>query len=239
MAFSAPDQEKFMKLFKGGVIPLQSSLPGLTLVLHDYFITLEDEINYVWIRYYGIALLMFDVTQIHLFKRPGITNDNVCVAMDSIIRIVGAFLLWLIKIVMQLRIYALFNCSLRIAAFNFALFLASIGGFMRILIYNAVRRREIIAGAMKLPLPGCPPIHIGIEWMQWIPATVFEVVLFGWVIYRTALTTIGSWKRGSRISLCNLVLRDNILYFFGITCLLVFNNLMVAGVTKIPWFSYS
>ncbi|KAJ3739832.1 hypothetical protein DFH05DRAFT_502435 [Lentinula detonsa] len=35
-----------------------------------------------------------------------------------------------------------------------------------------------------------------------------------------------------------LLLRDNLLYFFSITCILVFNNLMVVGVTHIPWFSY-
>lgn len=32
------------------------------------------------IRYYTISLLIFDVTQIHLFARPGITNDTLYVA---------------------------------------------------------------------------------------------------------------------------------------------------------------
>jgi hypothetical protein len=88
------------------------------------------------IRYYGIALLMFDVVQIHVFAIPGITNDNLyvppqtfsphrsllngfqthsrCVAMDSIIRVVGALNLWVIEIVMQMRIYAIYGCSRRV-----------------------------------------------------------------------------------------------------------------------------
>ncbi|KIJ40402.1 hypothetical protein M422DRAFT_32257 [Sphaerobolus stellatus SS14] len=242
----------FIALFRGSIIPLRSCLPGLVWVLHDYFLTIEDEIRYIWphkwnvgkilyiwIRYYGIALLVFDVTQIHLFSRPGITNDTVCVAMDSIIRIVGAISLWSIEIVMQLRIYALYSCSRRVAFINFVLFLGSIAGFLWILVHNAVRRQSVIAQAIHLPLPGCPSIHSGIEWAQWIPATAFEGILLGWALFKTTKSSLGRWQEGSEISIYSLILRDNLLYFFGITCLLIFNNLMVVGVTKIPWFSYS
>ncbi|KIJ40401.1 hypothetical protein M422DRAFT_173732, partial [Sphaerobolus stellatus SS14] len=127
------------------------------------------KILYIWIRYYGITLLIFDVTQIHLFTRPGITSDTVCVAMDSIIRVVGAILLWSIEIVMQLRIYALYNRSWKVAAINFFLFMVSIAGFTWILVHNALRRHAVIAAAIHLPLPGCPSIHTGIEWAQWVP----------------------------------------------------------------------
>jgi len=34
-----------------------------------------------------------------------------CVAMDTIIRVVGAISLWSIEVVMQLRVYALYECS--------------------------------------------------------------------------------------------------------------------------------
>jgi len=245
-------ESQYVALYRGGIIPLNACLPGLTWVLHDYLITVEDEIKYVWprkmnigkmlylwIRYYGILLLIFDVTQIHTFSIPGITNDTVCVAMDSIIRIVGALLLWSIEIMMQMRIYALYKNSKKVALINFILFLGSIGAFMWILIHNAVRRHAVIAEAVRLPLPGCPSIHSGIEWIQWIPATVFEGILFFWVLYKSISTSFGHWRDGNTVSLYSIILRDNILYFFGITCLLIFNNLMVVGVTKIPWFSYS
>ncbi|KJA29680.1 hypothetical protein HYPSUDRAFT_127052 [Hypholoma sublateritium FD-334 SS-4] len=246
------NESTFVKLYKGNIIPLNACLPGLTWVLHDYLITIEDEIRYVWpakkttgrllffwIRYYGIFLLFFDVIQIHVFSIPGITSDTLCVAMDSIIRIVGALSLWAIEIVMQMRIYALYKCSRRVALINAVLFLASIGVFLWILSFNALRRREVIAEAIHYPLPGCPSVHSGIEWLQWIPATVFESILFFWALYKTLSSTVTRWRGGQRISLYHLILRDNISYFFGITCLLIFNNLMVVGVTKIPWFSYS
>lgn len=91
------------------------------------------------IRYYSIALLIFDVTQIHLFARPGFTNDNLCVlrlsllialnqnstsdtcscvAMTPVTRIVGAISLWSVEIIMQLRIYALYGCSRKARPFS-------------------------------------------------------------------------------------------------------------------------
>ncbi|KIJ24285.1 hypothetical protein M422DRAFT_194863 [Sphaerobolus stellatus SS14] len=244
----------FIKLFTGSIIALRACLPGLTWVLHDYcksdfeFSAIRyvwphrwnfGKILYMWIRYYGIILLIFDVTQIHLFTRPGITSDTVCVVMDSIIRVVGAILLWSIEIVMQLRIYALYDLSWKVAAINFFLFMVSIAGFTWILVHNALRRHAVIAAAIHLPLPGCPSIHTGIEWAQWVPATAFEGVLVCWALYKTVSTSLIRWHNGFKVSLYSLILRDNLFYFLGIACLLVFNNLMVVGITKIPWFSYS
>ncbi|KAI4526186.1 hypothetical protein K525DRAFT_259803 [Schizophyllum commune Loenen D] len=238
----------FTKLWHSSLIPL-----------HACLLTLEDEIRFIWvrslcrlhiprsfgkymflwIRYYSIALLLFDVTQIHVFTIPGVTNDTVCVAMDTIIRVVGAIALWSIEIVMQLRIYALYDCSKTIAIVNGAMFIASIGTFLWILIHNAMGRSAVIADVIHLPLPGCPSIHTGIEWAQWVPATAFEAVLFFFALHKTLHSTAQRFRRGERISLYQLVLRDQIIYFFLVTVLLVFNNLMVVGVTKIPWFSYS
>ncbi|KAL1748664.1 hypothetical protein HDZ31DRAFT_60113 [Schizophyllum fasciatum] len=250
--YSPEDIAGFTKLWRSSLIPLHACLVGLTWIVHDYFLTLEDEMRYIWpqkpsfgkymflwIRYYSIALLIFDVTQIHVFSIPGVTSDTVCVAMDTVIRVVGAIALWSIEIVMQLRIYALYDCSKAIAAVNGAMFLVSVGTFLWILIHNALRRSAVIAHAIHLPLPGCPSIHSGIEWAQWVPATAFEAVLFFLALQKTLQSTAQRFKRGERISLYELVLRDQIIYFFLVTILLVFNNLMVVGVTKIPWFSYS
>ena len=57
----------------------------------------------------------------------------------------------------------------QVALINAVLFLASVGVFMWILSFNALRRREVIADAIHYPLPGCPSVHSGIEWAQWIP----------------------------------------------------------------------
>jgi len=158
--------------------------------------------------------------------------------MDSIIRMVGAISLWAIEIIMQLRVYALYDCSRKVALFNFVLFLGSMAGFFYVLVVNAIGRRAQIADAIHLPLPGCPVINTGIEWAQWVPATAYEGVLFGWAFYKTASSTTERLRKGNKPSLYSLVLRDNLIYFFVVACVLVFCNLMVVGATHIPWFSY-
>ncbi|KAF7375327.1 UBA-e1-C domain-containing protein [Mycena sanguinolenta] len=250
---SSTDQDttSLVQLVIGNLIPLHVVLVGLTWVIHDYLITLEDEIRYVWpqrlnfskfmflwIRYYTIVLLLFDVVQIHVFARPGITSNNLCVAMDTIIRVVGAVSLWSVEIVMQLRVYALYNCSRRVAVVNCILFAGSIVGFLVILIYNHSRRAAIIASAIHLDLPGCPTVHSGLEWAQWVPATIYEGILFGFALVKTFEKTISTLRKDGTLSLHTILLRDNILYFFGIALLLLFNNLMVVNLTHIPWFSY-
>ncbi|KAJ7784862.1 hypothetical protein DFH07DRAFT_691574, partial [Mycena maculata] len=244
---------ELIPLVIGNLIPLHVVLAGSTWILHDYFVTLEDEIRYIWpqrlnfsklmffwIRYYSITLLLFDVIQIHVFARPGITSPNLCVAMDTIIRVVGAVSLWSVEIIMQLRVYALYSCSKRIAAINLILFAGSIVGFMWILIYNHSRRAAVIASVINLDLPGCPDVHSGIEWAQWVPATIYEGILFGFALFKTLESTVSSLRNDKTLSLYTLLLRDNILYFFGIAALLVFNNVSVSSqsVTHIPWFSY-
>ncbi|KAH8110715.1 hypothetical protein DFH11DRAFT_1842734 [Phellopilus nigrolimitatus] len=234
-------------LFKSASIPLYTSPTSLTWVLLDYFDTVRDEVPgsmsrakflFLWIRYYTILLAVFDVAQIHSFSkfRPSL---EVCVAMDSIIRVVGAISLWSVEIIMQLRIYALYNCSKRVATFNIILFLMSIAGFLWILVHNAEGRAAVIHSAKELPIPGCPVVHTGIEWAQWVPATIFEGVLFAFALVKSLQKLILKLKGGLYVNgfLFSIIVHDNLLYFFGVTSLLVLNNLM--GATHIPWFSYS
>ncbi|KAJ7767033.1 hypothetical protein DFH07DRAFT_1012066 [Mycena maculata] len=243
---ASQDVSQYIPLVIGGLIPLYVVLVGLTWLLHDYFVTLEDEIPYIWlqlhggtqVRYYSIALLLFDTIQIHVFARPGITSDTLCSDMDPITRSAGSVLLWSVEIVMQLRIYALYACSKRIGAFHLVLFAGSITGFLWIMLFNYRKRAAEIADVIHLPLPGCPDVNQGIEWALWVPATIYEGFLFSFALFKTSQSTIMSWRKNSRVSLHSLLLRDNITYFFGIAVLLVCNNLMVVNVTHIPWFSY-
>ncbi|KAK0457055.1 uncharacterized protein EV420DRAFT_537705 [Desarmillaria tabescens] len=245
------ENDEFADLYRGNLIPLHIVLVGLTWIVHDYLVTLEDEIRYIWpqkrnigkilflwVRYYSISLLAFDAIQIHVFSIPGVPSDDLCVAVNAITRITGAIALWSVEIVMQLRVYTLFGCSKKVAAIHGFLFASSIAAFLWILIHNVVRQGGLIADAVRLPLPGCPSVHTGIEWAQWVPATAYEIVLFGFAIMKTVGFLLNSMMRGHRKSLHSILLRDNILYFLAISCILVFNNLMVVGVTKIPWFSF-
>ncbi|KAH8833426.1 hypothetical protein DL96DRAFT_1586032 [Flagelloscypha sp. PMI_526] len=184
------------------------------------------------------AAVLFDVIQIHTFAQPGFVNNALCLTMDPIIRIVGAVLLWSIELIMQLRIYALYDCSKRIAAFNGFLFILSIGFFLVLLVFNTNRRLAVIKDAIRLTEVGCPAIHSGIEWAQWIPPSIFEAILFIFAIGKTVTSSSARVKAGKKLSLLGLMTRDHFFYFFTITVILILNNLMASGAADFPWFSY-
>ncbi|GLB41048.1 hypothetical protein LshimejAT787_0902630 [Lyophyllum shimeji] len=247
---STSDAVEFEALYKAGLVPLHACLVGLTWIFHDYFITLEDEIRYIWpmrrgtpkfVFLFGTTALLssFSTSPRSTCSLAQASHLTSCVAMDPVTRMAGAIGLWSIEIIMQLRVYALYRSSKKIALLNATFFLCSVASFCWLVVYNAQRRSALIAETVRLPLPGCPSLHSGLEWLQWIPATAFEGLLFGFALFKTLRTTASRALHGVKISLLSVVLRDNLLYFFSIGVLLICNNLMVVGVTHIPWFSYS
>jgi len=241
----------FVALYARNLIPLYVVLCSLVWVLHDYFITLEDEVAYIWnqrpnlgkimffwIRYYTIVLVIFDVVQIHSFTLPSVRSFALCLATDPTIRTLGAISLWSVEIVMQIRIYVLYNRSKKVAVFNGILFIISIGLFLWVMIVNAIHRHSLIAGLVALPLIGCPVVNGGSRWALWVPATVYEFILFGFAVYKSIISSTVRVKLNHRQSLAAVLLQENIIYFFVIGCLLVVNNLMAVGSAGIPWFGF-
>jgi len=192
---------------------------------------------FFFIRYYTILLLAFDVAQIHIFAIKGVPNKSLCIAFDPITRVLGAISLWAVEIIMQIRIFALYERSKKVAVYNACFFVLTIVAFAWLTVLNTRRRPGMIAHAMVFPLPGCPTINGGLQWTLWIPATIFELNLLGFALWRS-FSSPSFRKINKRVSLVQLLLQENILYFFGITCVLLLNNLMTIPSSGIPWFSF-
>ena len=115
----------------------------------------------------------------------------------------------------------LFLHQAQVALFNAICFTLSIAGFFAILTINAIRRPAAIAQAIRLPLPGCPTIHTGIEWAQWVPAKAFEFVLFAFVVRKSLTRALSIPKQEMRkigwgTSLYSILIRDNMFYFLAL-----------------------
>lgn len=214
-------------------------LSALVWVVYDYFITLEDEVThfwsrklcsgtliFFWIRYYTIFLIVFDTIEIFSFSADKIMMQSL---------VLGAVSLWSIEIIMQMRVYILFNQSKRVAFVNGVLFAFSIGVFIFILIDNTLQQKASTGNA---PGGDCPTFKEGGRWAQWLPATLFEFILFALAVYKTIVSSSAKTKLNGRWSLTAILLHENIVYFFVVGCVLVFNNLMVVCQTKIPWFGF-
>ncbi|KJA26498.1 hypothetical protein HYPSUDRAFT_275893 [Hypholoma sublateritium FD-334 SS-4] len=249
---SSISEATYIQLYEANSIPLRVVLASLVWVLYEYLITLDEEVWYIWrqqhnlgrfmyfwVRYYTIFLLGFDTVQIHTFAIPGVATHALCVAADPATRIVGAVSLWSIEIIMQMRLYVLYDRSKKVLIFNAVLFLGSIGSFLWLVVVNAVRRGKLLRQIHTTsPLPGCPVINGGTEWAQWIPATAFEMVLFSFAIYRATKSIAARTRLNHRLSLTTILINENIFYFCVVSWVLIFNNLMVIGKTNIPWFGF-
>lgn len=130
-----------------------------------------------------------------------------------------------------------------IGALNMGLYLLSIVGFCLLLV-NHVQHREmhppvIIQEGYKWTESSvaCSLSRSEYEWAQWLPATAYEVWLFGWAIVKSYLlrTQFGVQDRPS---LMNIVLKGNMLWFVGVTGLLLINTLMCSRYNDLPWIGY-
>jgi hypothetical protein len=139
---------------------------------------------------------------------------------------------------MQIRIFALYGRSRKVAVFNGCFFVLTIIAFSWLIVINTLRRPAQISAVMSFPIPGCPTVHGGLQWTLWFPATVFEVNLFGFALYKSVRSLSLRRKLNKRLPLIHLLLQDNIMYFFGVTCVLILNNLMTLPSSGIPWFSF-
>lgn len=252
MKAAIPDYEEAYLIgrYRLTLIPLYVILTSLVWILHDYFITLEEEIRYIWsqrsafrkfmflwIRYYTIFLLAFDAFQTHYFAVHETSNRALCVFVDPTNRIAGAICLWSIEIVMQWRIYVMFDRSKKVAFANGILFVASMFFFIYIMVVNALIRNKVVPNDAILSGIGCPSQIGGSDWALWVPATVFEVILFALALYKCASNTDGT-DTNKRPSLLSVLVSENVLHFFFVAALLLFYDLMVSEVTPIPWFGY-
>ncbi|KAF9546969.1 hypothetical protein CPC08DRAFT_796352, partial [Agrocybe pediades] len=220
---------------------------SLVWVLHDYRESLKEiwqsflsslPSRYLSIRYYTILLVLGDVIQTHGFAIIGVTSLDRCLAIETITRMAGAISLWSVEIIMQMRIYFLYNRSKKIALVNMTLFAVSISAFVAIMVINGIRFQTENQWVTSLPpYEACPPLRDNsIAWTLWMPGLVFELVLFGYVIHKSIVSTMATKKINGRTSLAGIILKEHMVYFFIVSCILVFNNLMTVGATRIPWF---
>ncbi|KAI5828236.1 hypothetical protein K523DRAFT_244942 [Schizophyllum commune Tattone D] len=240
-AYSEEEIAAYARLYEGNLIPMYATVVGLAWVYYDWgasLLTLRPQVRYVWPQKMNVGKAIYLWIQWLARIHPAMTNPMLCIIMDPVDRLSGAVLLWSVEIIMQLRIYAIYERSAKVAYVNILLFLISIAGFFYVLITNVLLREDAIKHVLDLPLMGCPAIQTATEWAQWLPATIFEGILFGFVLYRSFRINFRNLRAGRGVSLYEVIIKDQIRYWVGISTLLVLCNLMVVGTTKIPWFGF-
>ncbi|KAJ7910846.1 hypothetical protein B0H13DRAFT_2011099 [Mycena leptocephala] len=190
----------------------------------DYIITLEDERElfwkrrpwtlatclFLWIRYAGILLTAFGLS-------PDLT-DFVRHSWIRVEAVVGVSISSAIQVILQLRIYALYDASPRIAALiigAFAVEILAVIGMFGVGSNHIEAVAEAVGNIVRCKATVIPSWL----WLLWIPATSFELLLCVLAVYKgyQRFRTIGHQV------LHDILVRDSVMYYLAIQCVYICN----------------
>ncbi|KAG8890892.1 hypothetical protein FRB98_002912 [Tulasnella sp. 332] len=201
---------------------------------------MDDEIDYVWrrkwsrskvlyivTRYFGLLLLAFEVLA-DSRKWP----EQFCDSYYIIVGVATTILLYSVEVGMQLRIYALYNCSRRVLFVNAILFAFEVIAISTLVGLDIHLSNDSAASPILLsrPFTGCwNGHHPHFSHAAWFIALTYESYLFALVSYQ-------AYKKyahyGTFMGIFKLMFRDAIAWFFFIAALIGWNAFSwLGGVT--------
>ncbi|KIM57302.1 hypothetical protein SCLCIDRAFT_28912 [Scleroderma citrinum Foug A] len=161
-------------LIEAVLFGLQTHMAVTVLLLYDYFLTLDDEIEFIWkrlswnsstvlyllLRYFGT---LYNLTATVFMFIPA--TDNTYDSFDSdyensyillINKAAGQFVLgadswagsviwWMVQVILLLRLYALYGCSKRLLVLMVTFFAAEVSTMLWILIGTSLLRSGTFA----------------------------------------------------------------------------------------------
>ncbi|KDQ56061.1 hypothetical protein JAAARDRAFT_36856, partial [Jaapia argillacea MUCL 33604] len=206
--------------------------------IYDHLILFDQEVELIWKRPGIIAKLYFSLTRycgdcliitntILLFTKAN-TDDSghsrVMLQMWA-----TAILVWVVQVLMQFRVYAMYTRAKWVLVFTFTCFIIQIA----ITSYLFALYEYVLVISFKFgPWTTCaatqmPTIAAG----TWLATIAFEGILFFFALYKTVIHLLQLNHPWTRSGATEVLLRDNILYFlviFSIYCL-----------TAIAWFTFA
>ncbi|KAF8694521.1 hypothetical protein AX14_002041 [Amanita brunnescens Koide BX004] len=208
---------------------------ALSLILYDYFLTLDDEIELFWARPWTIATYLFLWTRycgmiFLIITFILITNvsdlHTVRTAWYVVEESLGTINTCVIELILVLRLYALYNCSHRFAqaakvAFGIQLLLMTAYGIYAMVVSLPFLGTNVLDGLIYCEILNLSAI--GTAWMFWIPLLLFEAFIL-------ILTVRKAWYYhrldGTSVRLTNLtstLLWDSIAYSVVIQLIYIIN----------------
>ncbi|KAK7060956.1 hypothetical protein VNI00_000691 [Paramarasmius palmivorus] len=202
--------------------------------------TLPDEIRFVWskpwgyakilfltMRYFGVILLTVNVvvlmtpnhsvSQRYFFPA---SCENYFIWEGS----AGSIMLYIVELILQLRIYAMYNKNKILTIFNAIIYVIEI--VVMLAVYN-IGIKQGTTFATPPGLTGCYGITTKYLFSIWIPGLAFEfwlvVLAMGKAISRARR---GTTLNGKKVDLLSILVRDSIVYFILVAAGLLVNTIL-------------
>ncbi|KDQ58917.1 hypothetical protein JAAARDRAFT_33636 [Jaapia argillacea MUCL 33604] len=191
--------------------------------LYDHLITFSDEVELIWKQRWSIAKVLFFVTRycgnaviiaVLISLLVDIPSDSVCKAAAEFQNWAATIPAWVVQVIMQFRLFALYDRSMWIATLMATSFTLQIIAVI-VITTSDLHGFEVISQSFpgftfclitKLPR---------FSYAGWACIMAFETLLFSLALYKTIirLCRTDKWWKGGNVS--DVLLRDNILYYFA------------------------
>ncbi|KAI5116513.1 hypothetical protein M0805_001868 [Coniferiporia weirii] len=205
-----------------------SHLASFSLIAYDIFITIDQEIEYIWKARWSFGKIVFIINRyLNLIVKT-------CVAWLDLQTFETYFIFLLTDIILQMRVYALYDKSKKILLLMLVPFvLIFIKSSYDLIVY------AIYTQATATPLPGIPnfceplPNKYGKSYIYWAQLLGFETLL----VVLVCAKAYKSYKAesedpwGSGTSLADILIRDSVIYFFAIFAAFA-ANLVISPIDK-------
>ncbi|KDQ50842.1 hypothetical protein JAAARDRAFT_141370, partial [Jaapia argillacea MUCL 33604] len=123
---------------------------------------------------------------------------------------------WVVQVIMQFRIYAMYNRSRRILFFMVSCFLMEVAAAMAFALYQDAEgiNSPLLVVVQMGSWTGClvtkPPRF---SYGTWASILAFEGILFLFALYKTVLHLMRLRAHWTRDNVTDVLLRDNMFYF--------------------------
>ncbi|KAJ7895541.1 hypothetical protein B0H14DRAFT_2680730 [Mycena olivaceomarginata] len=201
---------------------------ALTLMVWDYLITFEDERElfwkrrpwtlatflFLWVRYAGILLISLGI---FVAVSPNL-SDSLCYSWFRLEGGIGMSISWAIQIILQLRIYALYDASPRIGALivsAFSLEVLAVVGMFGFGYAEVTVVAEAVGVMVRCNVTAVPAWL----WVLWVPVTSFELLLCVLALYKGYQRVESTGHQ----ALQDILVRDSVMYFLAIQFVYIFN----------------
>ncbi|KDQ56081.1 hypothetical protein JAAARDRAFT_320059 [Jaapia argillacea MUCL 33604] len=204
--------------------------------IYDHLICFDQEVELIW-KHPGVSAKIF-----FLLTRYGgnCIVITICLLLFTEVKTVSvshsrlllqvwatAIPSWVVQVIMQSRLYAMYGRSRRVLIFTGTCFVIEIIASMAFGLYRDLRAAPV---RVFEKWTGCivtnmPEYRVG----MWLAIMAYEGILFLLALYKTLLHLLRMNHPWTRNSVADILLRDNILYFF-----VIFTNYCL---TIVAWFA--
>ncbi|KAG8701881.1 hypothetical protein FRC09_005078 [Ceratobasidium sp. 395] len=213
---------------------------GYTALLYDYFLTVADEVRYVWkaektpvtLLFLANRYVTFLVLAIDMYDKGGVVShisDRFCFAWYFIEGTWYVTSFGIIHALVAMRVAALWGRTRKIVIFLTTLWVCYFSATTTIVFTSLISRADTIRFEPTLRL--CFLSITPWLWTCWIPPLTLEATLFT----LSCVQALKSRVYTSRTPLLRILLRDGTFHFLVIVCCSLFNMItwMVAPPTLV------